>query len=163
MICAVPFGVTFCRVGVGVFPPPHAIGPVKITDTQSRTNAAIAALWLRCLLTANRMARAKKPKAANGTGFGCFGRSKNGRMTEPDPVVVMVRLAVAVAPFGVICAGLKLQFAPAGSPVHESEIALLTLGTVATVIANIVDPPAVTVAFVGDEDTVNGAAPLPTI
>ena len=84
-------------------------------------------------------------------------------MTEPDPVVVMVRLAVAVAPFGVICAGLKLQFAPAGIPVHESEIALLTLGTVATVIANIVDPPAVTVAFVGDEDTVNGAAPLPTI
>jgi hypothetical protein len=165
VIFEVPLGVTFTGGGVVLLElPPQATAPVKITKTQSRTNAGSTVLCVCCFRIKASISSTSKLRNANGkTGLGPLGEPGNGPKTDPEPVVVMVSVVAADAPFGVICAGLKLQLAPAGRPEQESDIALLALGAVAKLIVNVADAPADTIALVGDADTVNGTELVPTI
>jgi hypothetical protein len=158
----VPVGVSFG--GGELLPPPHAIATLKMTNIQKRADHN-ASFRLACFRPAGNKAKAERPRAASGiAGFGReVNPTGNARSAAFDPVVVTVRLVVVVALLGVICAGVKVEFAPVGSPEQDNTIAVFKLGTDATVIVNVADPPADTVALVADEVRTNGAAFVPTI
>jgi hypothetical protein len=158
----VPVGVRF-GFGELLPPPPHAIAALRITNIQKRADNTGSFRFGR-LRPAGNKTKAAKPSAAVGIpGFGRAGNSGNPCNAAFGPVVVTVRLVVVVALMGVIWAGMKVQFAPVGSPEQENTIAVFKLGTDATVIVNGADPPADTVALVADEVKTNGAAFVPTI
>lgn len=162
VICEVPSGVPFTG-GVELLElPPHATTPVNTAKMQSRTNTATA-LCVCCFRFRASITSTSKLRNANGSaGLGDVGEPRKVPKTEPDPVVLMVSVVVADAPFGVICAGLKLQLASIGNPEHENETALFRLGAVANVIVNVADPPADTVLLPGEADTAKGAVLVPT-
>lgn len=67
--------------------------------------------------------------------------------------MVIVSIVVMVLEFGVTEAGLKVQPASAGSPLHEKLIALENEPWGVTVSVNVSDCPAVIVALLGLEAT----------
>ena len=70
----------------------------------------------------------------------------------------MDRVLVTVLEFGVTEAGLKVQPASAGSPLHEKVIGLVNEPCGVTVSVNVPDCPAVTVALLGLGDRVKSVA-----
>jgi len=72
--------------------------------------------------------------------------------------VVIVSVVVTVLEFGVTEAGLKVQPARAGSPLHEKLIGIVNEPCGATVSVSVADCPAVTVAGAGLETNVKSAA-----
>lgn len=73
-------------------------------------------------------------------------------------VVVIVRVLVTVLEFGVTEAGLKVQPASAGSPLHEKLIGLVNEPCGVTVNVEVPDCPALTVVLVGLEVNAKSAA-----
>jgi len=73
-------------------------------------------------------------------------------------VVVIVSFVVAVLVFGVTEAGLKVQPASAGSPLHEKLIGLVNEPRGVTVKVEVPDCPAGLVTLLGLEDRVKSAA-----
>ena len=77
--------------------------------------------------------------------------------------VVIVSVVVTSLEFGVTEAGLKVQPASAGNPVHEKLIGLVNEPCGVTVSVNVPDCPAVTVALLGLGTTVKSAAKARTV
>ena len=77
-------------------------------------------------------------------------------------VVVIVRVVLMGAPFGVIDAGEKLQLLAAGSPVHEKVVAELKPADGEIVMVNVAVWPAARVALFGCVESEKSPAGLPT-
>src|SRR5689334_6884125 len=91
---------------------------------------------------------------------GC--RRATGAAVDCGAVVLRVRVVDAGLPPGVTLAGEKVQLEAAGKPLQEKFTAELMPFTGLTVIVNVADWPALTVAPLGDAETVKSPPGLPT-
>ena len=100
MTWELPVGVAFWDGGV---PPPQAATALSARSKQNETNTNQADLCSTHLFLVSERARPEMAKTISGIeGVIGAGRLETGRNTDPEPVVIMVRFADAVAPLGVI-------------------------------------------------------------
>ena len=157
VIVLVPGGVPMIGFLTGLLPPPQlAIDNTKAMPARKRQRRfAFPVVWK---LPASRSPNTKPSGHARVPGC----RLANGTAVELGAVVLRVRVVETGPPLGVTLAGAKVQLEAAGKPLQEKLTAELMPFTGLTVMVNMVDWPALMVAFAGDAETVKSPPALPT-